>query len=70
MANNRGNNMSREEAGRMGGEATSNNHEKEFYQEIGKKGEMRLPGIMIRNFIKKSAARVEKPVMTPTVMVK
>ncbi|MEH7273118.1 glucose starvation-inducible protein GsiB, partial [Neobacillus vireti] len=30
--------MSREEAGRKGGEATSNNHDKEFYQEIGRKG--------------------------------
>lgn len=30
--------MSVEEAGRKGGEATSNNHDKEFYQEIGRKG--------------------------------
>ncbi|MFD2613511.1 KGG domain-containing protein [Paenibacillus gansuensis] len=30
--------MSREEAGRMGGEATAKNHDKEFYQEIGRKG--------------------------------
>ena len=30
--------MSREEAGRKGGEATSKNHDKEFYQEIGQKG--------------------------------
>ncbi len=29
--------MSREEAGRMGGEATSKKHNKEFYQEIGKR---------------------------------
>ncbi len=31
------NKMSREEAGQKGGEATSNNHDKEFYQEIGQK---------------------------------
>jgi len=37
MANHKGK-MSREEAGRMGGEATSRNHDKEFYQEIGQKG--------------------------------
>ncbi|MCG4286112.1 general stress protein, partial [Lactobacillaceae bacterium KNUT 0156] len=30
--------MSREEAGRKGGEATSNNHGDEFYKEIGEKG--------------------------------
>lgn len=30
--------MSREEAGRKGGEATANNHDQEFYQEIGQKG--------------------------------
>lgn len=30
--------MSREEAGRKGGEATSKNHDKEFYQKIGEKG--------------------------------
>ncbi|EIM09725.1 general stress protein, partial [Bacillus atrophaeus C89] len=29
------NKMSREEAGRKGGETTSKNHDKEFYQEIG-----------------------------------
>lgn len=39
MANNNDNNkMSREEAGRKGGEKTSQNHDKEFYQEIGQKG--------------------------------
>ena len=36
MADN--NKMSREEAGRKGGETTSKNHDKEFYQEIGQKG--------------------------------
>ncbi|MBO7742741.1 glucose starvation-inducible protein B [Paenibacillus sp. MWE-103] len=30
--------MSREEAGRMGGEATARTHDREFYQEIGAKG--------------------------------
>jgi uncharacterized protein len=30
--------MTVEEAGRKGGEATSRNHDKEFYQEIGRKG--------------------------------
>ncbi|HAQ06994.1 MAG TPA: glucose starvation-inducible protein B, partial [Bacillus bacterium] len=44
MANNNRNNnnndekLSREERGRMGGEATSENHGSEFYQEIGRKG--------------------------------
>ncbi|MDG0812271.1 KGG domain-containing protein [Cohnella rhizosphaerae] len=39
MARNDDNNkMSREEAGRMGGEATARTHDKEFYQEIGEKG--------------------------------
>lgn len=39
MANNNQNGkMSREEAGRLGGEATAKNHDKEFYQEIGEKG--------------------------------
>ncbi len=39
MTNNKNNDkMSREEAGRMGGEATAKNHDKEFYQEIGEKG--------------------------------
>lgn len=39
--NNRGNNngkMSVEEAGRKGGEVTSDNHNKDFYKEIGRKG--------------------------------
>ena len=30
--------MTVEEAGRKGGEATADSHDKEFYQEIGKKG--------------------------------
>ncbi len=30
--------MSREEAGRKGGEATAKKHDKEFFQEIGQKG--------------------------------
>lgn len=30
--------MSREEAGRKGGEATSNTHDDEFYKENGEKG--------------------------------
>ena len=30
--------MSREEAGRKGGEATSKSHDKDFYEKIGKKG--------------------------------
>lgn len=30
--------MSREEAGRKGGEATARSHDREFYQEIGEKG--------------------------------
>ena len=39
MANqNDDNKMSREEAGRKGGEATSDSHGKEFYEEIGQKG--------------------------------
>ncbi|UQZ32677.1 glucose starvation-inducible protein B [Paenibacillus sp. PK3_47] len=36
--NNENNKMSREEAGRKGGEATARNHDREFYQEIGEKG--------------------------------
>lgn len=35
MANNK---MSREERGRKGGQATSRNHDRDFYEEIGKKG--------------------------------
>ncbi len=35
---NNDNKMSREEAGRLGGEATSKSHGKEFYEEIGEKG--------------------------------
>jgi uncharacterized protein len=35
--NNNGN-MTVEEAGRKGGEATSANHDREFYEEIGSKG--------------------------------
>ncbi|MFC3798101.1 KGG domain-containing protein [Cohnella sp. GCM10012308] len=38
MARNDDNKMSREEAGRMGGEATSRAHDRDFYQEIGEKG--------------------------------
>ncbi|SLK20705.1 MULTISPECIES: KGG domain-containing protein [unclassified Paenibacillus] len=30
--------MSREEAGRLGGKATSKKHDRSFYQTIGKKG--------------------------------
>ncbi|MET3938779.1 general stress protein YciG [Paenibacillus sp. PvP094] len=36
--NNQNGKMSREEAGRKGGEATSKNHDHEFYQEIGREG--------------------------------
>lgn len=32
------NTMSREDRGRKGGEATSQNHDKDFYREIGRKG--------------------------------
>lgn len=38
MARNDDNKMSREEAGRLGGEATARTHDKDFYQEIGEKG--------------------------------
>ncbi|MBB3109710.1 hypothetical protein FHS18_001773 [Paenibacillus phyllosphaerae] len=38
MAQTKEQTMSREEAGRMGGEATARTHDKEFYQEIGEKG--------------------------------
>jgi general stress protein YciG len=38
MARNNDGNMSREEAGRKGGETTARNHDKEFFQEIGQKG--------------------------------
>jgi uncharacterized protein len=38
MAEKKSKTMSREEAGRKGGEATAKNHDKEFYQEIGQKG--------------------------------
>ena len=41
MADNRNDDrqgMSREEAGRKGGEATAKSHDREFYQEIGQKG--------------------------------
>ncbi len=37
-SNNQNGTMSREEAGRKGGEATARNHDKEFFQEIGEKG--------------------------------
>ncbi|NEU59834.1 glucose starvation-inducible protein B [Paenibacillus sp. ALJ109b] len=36
--NNQNGKMSREEAGRKGGEATSKSHDREFYQEIGREG--------------------------------
>ena len=36
--NNNQNGMSLEEAGRKGGEATAENHDREFYEEIGQKG--------------------------------
>ena len=36
--NNKDGNMTVEEAGRKGGEATSRNHDREFYEEIGSKG--------------------------------
>ncbi|GGF81798.1 hypothetical protein GCM10010912_28630 [Paenibacillus albidus] len=36
--NNQNGKMSREEAGRKGGEATARNHDREFYQEIGHEG--------------------------------
>jgi general stress protein YciG len=39
MARNKGNNnMGMEERGRKGGEVTSRTHDKDFYQEIGRKG--------------------------------
>ncbi|MCQ6264182.1 stress-induced protein, KGG, repeat-containing protein [Fictibacillus sp. WQ 8-8] len=38
MAKNNNHNISREEAGKKGGDATSHTHSKEFYQEIGEKG--------------------------------
>nr|WP_318782752.1 general stress protein [Halomonas colorata] len=36
--------MSREEAGKKGGEATSKNHDKEFYEDIGHKGGQKSGG--------------------------
>ncbi|MDQ0268150.1 KGG domain-containing protein [Cytobacillus purgationiresistens] len=38
MATNKTDKMTREEAGKKGGEATSKNHDKDYYQEIGEKG--------------------------------
>ncbi|OHR73821.1 hypothetical protein HMPREF3291_05410, partial [Bacillus sp. HMSC76G11] len=38
MANQNNGKMSPEEAGRKGGQATADSHDKEFYQEIGQKG--------------------------------
>lgn len=39
MANQKNDNkMKNEEAGLMGGKATSKNHDKEFYEDIGQKG--------------------------------
>ena len=39
MTNKRNDNgMSREEAGQKGGEKTSKNHDKEFYEDMGHKG--------------------------------
>lgn len=38
MAQRDDNKMSREEAGRMGGETTSRTHDRDFYQKIGEKG--------------------------------
>ena len=53
--------MSRQEAGRKGGEATSKNHDKDFYREIGQKAEKPLRIIMIRNSIRKLDKRAGKP---------
>jgi general stress protein YciG len=38
MTEKNGGKMTVEEAGRKGGEATSESHEREFYQDIGSKG--------------------------------
>lgn len=52
--------MSREEAGRLGGKATSKNHDRSFYQMIGKKVEKRLQMPMILTFTSRLVARAEK----------
>lgn len=70
MANNNGNKMSREEAGRKGGEATAKNHDKEFYQEIAVRAERphRIP--TIRSSTRKSAAKAENPAAIKTITIK
>ena len=52
--------MSREEAGRLGGKATSRNHDRSFYQTIGKKVEKPLQMLMMQNSTRKSDAKAEK----------
>lgn len=70
MANNNQNGkLSREEAGRLGGEATAKNHDKEFYQEIGEKGGEATSKTMTRTSIKKSDARAVKPVAIQTRVI-
>lgn len=70
MANNNQNGkLSREEAGRLGGEATAKNHDKEFYQEIGEKGGEATAKNHDKEFIKKSDARAAKPVAIQTKVI-
>lgn len=66
MANNNQNGkLSREEAGRLGGEATAKNHDKEFYQDIGEKGGEATSKIMARTFTRKSVKKAAKPLQKP-----
>lgn len=52
--------MSREEAGRLGGKATSRNHDRSFYQTIGKKVAKLLPTLMMQISTRKSDVRAAK----------
>lgn len=47
------NSMSREERDRKGGEATSQNHEKDFYQKIGQKGGIATAEYFVKEFYRK-----------------
>ncbi|MDQ0880018.1 hypothetical protein QFZ73_001029 [Peribacillus sp. V2I11] len=49
--------MSRQEAGRKGGEAASKNHDKDFYREMSQRAEKPLLIPMVKTFMKKSVKK-------------
>ena len=55
MSSNKKGKMTVEEAGRMGGEKTSETHGEEFYSEIGRKG-----GQRVRRLIQEGKAHEEE----------